>query len=84
VTITTAEQVADHHRSIAGQLPAEVADAFAAEQRELGAGDAQVPQAAPRDRMQEGSLLDVAGRPTTLAAALSSRPSFQAIAQTIA
>jgi hypothetical protein len=32
---TIAEQVADYHRASAGQLPAEVAEAFAAEQRAL-------------------------------------------------
>jgi peroxiredoxin len=72
--MTIADQVADYHRAAAGQLPAEVADAFAAEQRELAAGGGPVPSAAPGDQMPDGNLLDVAGRPTTLAAALSSRP----------
>jgi peroxiredoxin len=72
--MTIAEQVADHHRSTAGQLPAELAEAFAAEQRELAAGAAPVLQAAPGDRMPDGSLLDVAGRPATLGAVLGSRP----------
>jgi peroxiredoxin len=74
VTITIAEQVADHHRASAGQLPADVADAFAAEQRELAAADRPPAKAAPGDRMPDGNLLDTAGQPTTLAAALSSRP----------
>jgi peroxiredoxin len=73
VTMTIAEQVADHHRASGGQLPAGVADAFAAEQRELAAADTPA-KAAPGDRMPDGNLLDVAGQPTTLAAALSSRP----------
>ena len=72
--MTIAEQVADHHRASAGQLPADVADAFAAEQRELAAADRPAAQAAPGDRMPDGNLLDVAGRPTTLAAVLDSRP----------
>jgi peroxiredoxin len=72
--MTIADQVADYHRAAAGQLPAEVADAFAAEQRELAAGGGPVPNAAPGDQMPDGNLLDVDGRPTTLAAALSSRP----------
>ena len=72
--MTIAEQVADHHRASAGQLPADVADAFAAEQRELAAAGRPAVKAAPGDRMPDGSLLDVAGRPTTLAAALGSRP----------
>jgi peroxiredoxin len=74
VTVTIAEQVADHHRASAGQLPAEVADAFADEQRELSAADGPALKAAPGDRMPDGDLLDVAGQPTTLAAALSSSP----------
>jgi peroxiredoxin len=72
--MTIAEQVADHHRASAGQLPADLADAFAAEQRELAATDRPAASAVPGDRMPDGSLLDVAGQPTTLAAALSSRP----------
>jgi peroxiredoxin len=72
--MTIAEQVADHHRSSTGQLPADVANAFAAEQRELAAADGPIAKAAPGDRMPEGNLLDVGGHPTTLAAALGSRP----------
>jgi len=45
-----------------------------AEQRELAAADRHATEAAPGDRMPDGNLLDVAGQPTTLAAALSSRP----------
>jgi peroxiredoxin len=74
VTMTIAEQVAAHRSAAAGQPPDEVSDAFAAEQRELAAGDTPVANAAPGDQMPDGNLLDVAGRPTTLAAALSSRP----------
>jgi peroxiredoxin len=74
MTMTIAEQVADHHRASAGQLPADVADAFAAEQRELAAAGRPAAKAAPGDRMPDGNLLDVAGQPTTLAAALGSRP----------
>jgi peroxiredoxin len=74
MTMTIAEQVADHHRATAGQLPADVAGAFAAEQHDLAAADSPVMTAAPGDRMPDGNLLDVAGNPTTLAAALGSRP----------
>jgi peroxiredoxin len=74
VTTTIAEQVADHHRASAGQLPADVADAFAAEQRELATAEEPAAKAAPGDPMPDGNLLDVSGQPTTLAAALSSRP----------
>jgi peroxiredoxin len=74
VTMTIAAQVADHHRSTTGQLPADVAGAFAAEQRGLAAGAIPVPKAASGDQMPDGHLLDVAGRPTSLAAALCSRP----------
>jgi peroxiredoxin len=72
--MTIAEQVADHHRASAGQLPADVADAFAAEQRELAAAGRPAAKAGPGDRMPDGNLLDVTGQPTTLAAALGSRP----------
>jgi peroxiredoxin len=74
VTTTIAEQVADHHRASAGQLPADVADAFAAEQRELATAEGPAAKAAPGDPMPDGNLLDVSGQPTTLAAALRSRP----------
>lgn len=72
--MTIAEQVTEHHRASAGQLPADVADAFAAEQRELAAGAGPGAAAGPGDHMPEGNLLDVAGQPTTLAEALGSRP----------
>ena len=36
-TSTIAEQVAGYHRASAGQLPTEVAEAFATEQRDLAA-----------------------------------------------
>jgi peroxiredoxin len=74
VNRTIAEQVADHQRASAGRLPADVADAFAAEQLELAAADGRAVKAAPGDRMPDGHLLDVAGQPTTLAAVLSSIP----------
>lgn len=74
MTMTIAEQVADHHRASAGQLPADVADAFAAEQRGLSAADRPAARAAAGDRMPDGDLLDVAGQPTTLAATLRSSP----------
>ena len=74
MTMTIAEQVTEHHRDSAGQLPADVADAFAAEQRELAAAGGPGATARPGDRMPDGNLLDVAGQPTTLAEALGSRP----------
>jgi peroxiredoxin len=74
MTMTIAEQVAAHHQASAGQLPADIAAAFAAEQRELAAADRPAPAAAPGDRMPDGNLLDVAGQPTTLAETLASRP----------
>jgi len=74
VAMTIAEQVADLHRSTSGQLPPGVADAFAAEQRELAAADSPVAKAVPGERMPDGNLLDVTGNPTTLEAALGSRP----------
>jgi peroxiredoxin len=72
--MTIAAQVADHHRASAGQLPAEVAAAFAAEQADLAAADAPAGAARTGDRLPDGNLLDVAGRPTTLSEAIGSRP----------
>jgi peroxiredoxin len=72
--MTIAEQVAEHHQASAGLLPADVAKAFTAEQRELATAGRPGATAAPGDRMPDGSLLDVAGQPTTLAQALGSRP----------
>jgi peroxiredoxin len=72
--MTIAEQVADHHRASAGRLHADVADAFAAEQRGLAAAGRPAPKAGPGDVMPDGRLLDATGQPTTLAAALGSSP----------
>jgi peroxiredoxin len=72
--LTIAEQVAEHHGASAGHLPAEVAEAFAAEQRDLAAAALPSATAAPGDQMPDGNLLDVAGRSTSLAEALGSRP----------
>ncbi len=72
--MTIAEQVAEHHRASAGQMPSDIAEAFAAEQRALAAAGGAAPAAGPGDRMPDGSLLDVTGQPTTLAQALASRP----------
>jgi peroxiredoxin len=74
MTMTIAEQVAEHHQTSAGQLPGDVAEAFAAEQRHLAAAGRPAPTAGPGDRMPDGRLLDVAGQLTTLAQALGSRP----------
>jgi peroxiredoxin len=74
MTMTIAEQVAEHHQASAGQMPADVAEAFTAEQRELATAGRPGVTAAPGDRMPDGSLLDVAGQPTTLAQAFGSRP----------
>jgi peroxiredoxin len=71
--LTIAEQVAGHHSASAGQLPADVVEAFAAEQRNLKAGGLASATAGPGDRMPDGNLLDVAGQPTSLAEALGSR-----------
>ena len=74
MTTTIAEQVAEHHQASAGQMPVDVAEAFTAEQHELATAGRPDVTAAPGDRMPDGSLLDVAGQPTTLAQALGSRP----------
>ena len=72
--LTIAAQVADYHRASEGQLPADVATAFAAEQRELASAGAPTGTAQPGDRMPDGELLDVAGQPTTLAENLGADP----------
>lgn len=72
--LTIAAQVADHHRASAGQLPAGIADAFAAEQRDLAAAGLAPLAAGPGDRMPDGDLLDVTGQQTTLVQALAGRP----------
>ena len=71
---TIAEQVDDYHRASAGQLPAEVAEAFAAEQRDLASAGAPTGTAQPGDRMPDGDLLDAEGKPTTLAETLDASP----------
>lgn len=73
-TSTIAEQVADHHRASAGQLPSEVAAAFTAEQRALAAAGEPAGLAQPGTRLPDGELLDVTGQPATLAQALGGKP----------
>ena len=73
-TSTIAEQVAGLHRPSAGQLPAEVAEAFAAEQRDLAAAGHPSGVAEPGSRLPDGELLDVAGEPATLAETLGGKP----------
>ena len=73
-TSTIAEQVADYHRASAGQLPAEVAEAFAAEQRALAAAGGPSGVVQPGTRLPDGELLGVAGQPATLAETLSGKP----------
>jgi peroxiredoxin len=73
-TSTITEQVASLHRASAGQLPAEVAEAFAAEQRDLAAAGHPSGVAEPGSRLPDGELLDVAGEPATLAETLGGKP----------
>jgi len=73
-TSTIAEQVADHHRASAGQLPAGIAEAFAAEQRALAAAGDPSGVAQPGTRLPDVELLDVAGQPTSLADTLGGKP----------
>jgi peroxiredoxin len=72
--LSIAEQVAEHHGASAGQLPADVVEAFAAEQRDLAAAGLASAYLGPGDRMPDGELLDVEGRETSLAETLQSRP----------
>jgi len=73
-TSTIAEQVAGYHRASAGQLPAEIAEAFAAEPRELAAAGHLDGVAQPGTPLPDGKLLDVEGQPTTLASTLGGKP----------
>ena len=74
ITSTIAEQVASYHRASAGQLPAEIAEAFAAEPRDLAAAGQPSGVAQPGTPVPDGNLLDVAGQPTTLADTLAGQP----------
>jgi peroxiredoxin len=71
ITSTIAEQVASYHRASAGQLPAEIAEAFAAEPRDLAAAGNPSGVAQPGTPLPDANLLDVAGQPTTLADTLA-------------
>ena len=73
-TSTIAGQVAGHHRASAGQLPAEIVEAFAAEQRDLAAAGNPSGVAEPGSRLPDGELLDVGGQPATLAQNLGGKP----------
>jgi len=73
-TPTIAEQVASYHRAAAGQLPAEIAEAFATEQRDLAAAGNPPAVAEPGSRLPDGKLLDAAGQPVTLAQTLGGKP----------
>ena len=75
-TSTIAEQVASYHRASAGQLPPEVAEAFATEQRILAAAGNPSGVAEPGSRLPDGELLDVGGQPTTLAQNLGGKPAI--------
>jgi peroxiredoxin len=70
---TIADRVAQLHQGIAGRLPAEVLDAFGAEQARLDAGGVPAAVAVPGDAMRDADLLDVHGAQTTLAKVISGR-----------
>jgi len=71
-TSTIAEQVASYHRASAGQLPPEVAEAFATEQRILAAAGNPPSVAEPGRALPDGELLEVGGQ-DALAPALAER-----------
>ena len=73
-TFTIAEQVDGYHQATAGQLPTEIAEAFAAEQRDLAAAGNPSGVAQPGTALPDGNLLDVAGQPATLAGTLAGKP----------
>jgi peroxiredoxin len=74
ITETITKQVTDFHQASAGQMPADVAKAFAAEQRALSAAGQPAGTAQPGTPLPDGDLLDVNGESTTLTAALDSSP----------
>ena len=75
-TSTIAEQVASYHRASAGQLPPEVAEAFATEQRtSRSATSRYLPRAWPRVASRLGKRSPSAwasSRPSAAATAASS------------
>ena len=73
-TPTIAEQVASYHRTLPGQLPPEVAEAFATEQRDLAAAGHPPGVAEPGRALPDGELLDAGGQPTTLTQHLGGKP----------
>jgi peroxiredoxin len=70
---TIADRVAQLQQGMAGQLPAQVLDAFGAEQADLQASGVPAGVGAPGAIMPDGQLLDVHGEPTTLAEAIGGR-----------
>ncbi|OBG31322.1 peroxiredoxin-like family protein [Mycobacterium sp. E3198] len=72
-TATIAHRAAQLQQGMAGQLPTQVVEAFGAEQARLQAAGVPAGVAAPGAVMPDGRLLDVHGRPTTLAAAIGGR-----------
>jgi Redoxin len=73
-TATITEQVAHFQQAGAGQMPAEVAEGFAAEQRALAAVGELPDTAQAGTPLPDGDLLDVTGQPTTLTAAFDGKP----------
>ena len=73
-TSTIAEQVASYHRALPGQLPPQVAEAFATEQADLAAAGHPPGAAEPGSALPDGDLLDAGGQPTTLAQHLGGKP----------
>jgi peroxiredoxin len=69
-----ADQVAEFQQGAATQLPADVAATFTDEQRGLAANARPDGITAPGQPMPDGKLLDVNGRPTTLAETRGARP----------
>jgi peroxiredoxin len=73
-TATIAEQVASLRQASAGQLPPELSEAFAAEQRDLATAGNPAGVAKAGSMLPDGELLDVGGQPTTLAQSRGGRP----------
>lgn len=71
---TFATQVATLQAAMAGQLPADVAAAFATEQADLQAAGVPAGIPAPGSAFPDAELLDATGQPTTVATVAARRP----------
>ena len=71
---TIAAQVAQLQHGMASQLPAEVIEAFAADQKRMAEDGASPGAAQPGTPMPDPELLDTEGNPTSISAVRANRP----------